>query len=154
MLLTGCRPGEVFGSKFTLGIRVGDVDLEGGRVTLADTKNRSTHVVMLSRQALQIVAAHCKDKKATDKVFDVVDPGRMLDAINVAAGVTTVRITAHKLRHSFASIAEQLVSAYVLKKMMNHANAGDITAHYVGTGEARLRAGWQAVADFIAPKVA
>ena len=34
--------------------------------------------------------------------------------------------------------------------MMNHAAGGDVTlGHYVGKSEAQLRAGWQAVADFV-----
>ena len=40
--------------------------------------------------------------------------------------------------------------ASALKRMMNHAAAGDVTlGHYVAKSEAQLRAGWQAVADFV-----
>ncbi len=56
----------------------------------------------------------------------------------------------HDLRATFASIAEELVSGAVLKRMMNHASSGDVTlGHYVGKSEAQLRAGWQTMADFI-----
>ena len=42
------------------------------------------------------------------------------------------------------------MSVYALKRMLNHAAAGDVTAgHYVAKSETQLRAGWQAVADFI-----
>lgn len=149
MLLTGCRPGEVFGSAYAPGLLVRDVDLAGGRVTLPDTKNRSTHTVMLSTQALEIVKAHCAGKSAKDKVFDVVDVGRTLDAINATAKVDG--ITPHKLRHTFGSVAEELVSGYALKRMLNHAASGDVTgAHYIGKSESQLRDAWQTVADFIA----
>ena len=51
---------------------------------------------------------------------------------------------------SFASIAEELVSSAMLKRRMNHAAAGDVTlGHYVAKSEAQLRAGWQAVADYV-----
>jgi len=54
------------------------------------------------------------------------------------------------LRAPFASIAEQLVYSALLKRMMHHAAAGDVTlGHYVAKSEAQLRAGWQAVADFV-----
>jgi len=54
------------------------------------------------------------------------------------------------LRATFASIAEELVSGGLLKRMMNHATGGDVTlGHYVGKSETQLRAGWQTVADFI-----
>ena len=51
---------------------------------------------------------------------------------------------------TFASIAEELVSSRVLKRMLNHAAGGDVTlGHYVGKSETQLRAGWQTVADFV-----
>lgn len=148
ILLTGCRPGEIFGSAFQPGLTVGDVDLTGGRLTLCDTKNRKDHVVMLSTQALKIVATHCQGKDPAAKVFDVLDPGKTLEKVNAAAGV--VGITPHKLRHTFASVAEELVSGYALKRMLNHTDAADVTGgHYVGKSESQLRTAWQTVADFI-----
>ena len=54
------------------------------------------------------------------------------------------------MRATFASIADDLVSSALLKRMMNHAAARDVTlGHYVAKSEAQLRAGWQAVADFV-----
>lgn len=149
ILLTGCRPGEVFGSEHEEGLLVQHVDLAGGRVTLLDTKNRRDHTIAVSTQAAAILTAHCTGKKAKAKVFDVSDPGRMLEAINAEAEVEG--ITPHKLRHTFASVAEELVSGYALKRMLNHSDAGnDVTgAHYVGKSEAQLRRAWQTVADFI-----
>lgn len=149
ILLTGCRPGEVFGSEYEDGLLVEHVDLAGGRVKLLDTKNRSDFVIALSTQALAILKAHCAGKKAKAKVFDVTDPGYTLEAINTEAEVAG--ITPHKLRHTFASVAEELVSGYALRKMLNHADGGgDVTgAHYVGKSEAQLRRAWQTVADFI-----
>jgi len=148
ILLTGCRPGEIFGSAFEPGLYVRDVDLIGARMTLIDTKNRSDHTVMLAKQALELLTPHCKGKSASDKVFAVIYPGKTLDGINAVAGVTG--ITPHKLRHTFTSVAEDLVSAYSLKKMVNHAEAGDVTGNnYVGKSENQLRIAWQSVADFI-----
>ena len=157
ILLTGCRPGELFGAKGAgweePGLLVQDVDLAGGRMLLLDTKNRKDHTIILSSQALAILEAHCLDakgkpKKQDAKVFDVLDPGKTLEAINADARV--VGITPHKLRHTFASVAEELVSGYALKRMMNHADGADVTgAHYVGKSEAQLRQAWQTVADFI-----
>lgn len=142
MLLTGCRPGEA------ASLTVRDVDLAGGRATLRDTKNRTDHVLALSTQAQSIVAAHTKGKKQDAAVFGVVNAGKTLATINAKAETNVV--SQHKLRHTFASVAEELVSAGVLKRMLNHAASGDVTfGHYVGKGEAQMRAGWQAVADFI-----
>ena len=56
----------------------------------------------------------------------------------------------HGLRATLASIAEELVSSALLKRMMNHAAAGDVTlGHDMAKSEAQLRAGWQAVANFV-----
>jgi hypothetical protein len=56
----------------------------------------------------------------------------------------------HGLRATFASIAEELLSSALLKRMLNHAAAGDVTfGHYVAKSEAQLRSGWQALADFV-----
>lgn len=148
MLLTGCRPGEIFGNAFAPGLLVGDVDLVGRRVTLLDTKNRRPHTVMLGTQARALLKTHTKGKKPTAKVFDILDPGKALDAINAEAGVTG--ISAHKLRHTFASVAEELVTVYALKRMLNHSHGGDVTGeNYVRKSEPQLRAAWQTVADFI-----
>lgn len=141
MLLTGARGGEL------KAVTVRDVDAEGGRIVLRDTKNRTDHTLLLATQAAEIVVPYLVGKRPGAKLFTVGDPRKTLATINTAAGV---EITGHDLRATFASVAEELVSAYTLKRMLNHAEAGDVTgAHYVGKSEAQLRAGWQAVADFI-----
>jgi integrase len=148
-LLTGCRGVEIHGHK-KLGyppLRVADVDLQGGRVTLRDTKNRSDHRILLSRQALAIARAHCEGRAPEEPLFPIMDARKTLRAINASAGTS---VQGHGLRATFASVAEGLVSAAVLKRMMNHAVAGDVTlGHYVAKSDAQLRAGWQAVADWI-----
>lgn len=141
MLLTGARSGE------TKGVTVRDVDRVAARLVLRDTKNRSDHTILLSKQAQAIVERQIAGRKAGDPVFTIGDGRKTLRAINEKAGVS---ITPHDLRATFASIADELASAYVLKRMMNHALVGDVTgAHYVGKSESQLRAGWQAVADFL-----
>jgi len=141
-LLTGCRPGEV------AAIAVGDFDLKGERVLLRDTKNRADHTLVLSKQAAAIAHWHAQGKKPKHLLFGIADAGKTLDAINAAAGVEG--ITPHKLRHTFASIAAELVPAFTLRRLLNHVGGGDTAAvHYVHVSEAQLRAGWQAVADFI-----
>lgn len=142
MLLTGARPGEA------AGLLVGNVDLKGKRAILLDTKNRADHTLVLATQAAGIVHWHADGKKTKDTVFGIVNPGKTLATINEAAG--TPGVTPHKLRHTFASIAAELVPAFTLRKLLNHSSGGDVAAaHYVGVSEAQLRAGWQAVADFI-----
>lgn len=64
-LLTGCRGGEILGNK-RCGyeqIKIGDVDCDAGKLMLRDTKNRSDHKLLLSRQALAIGVRHCSGKR-------------------------------------------------------------------------------------------
>jgi len=123
------------------------VHVRAGRVLLRDTKNRSDHKLLLSRQALEITKRNCAGRKADEPLFPIVDARKTLSWINEEAGT---KVQGHGLRATFASIAEELVSSALLKRMMNHAAAGDVTlGHYVAKSEAQLRAGWQAVADFV-----
>ena len=75
---------------------------------------------------------------------------RAMLAASCGAREAGTKVQGHGLQATFASIAEELVSSALLKRMMNHAAAGDVTlGHYVAKSEAQLRAGWQAVADFV-----
>ena len=148
-LLTGCRGGEIHGDKRHgyEPIKVGDVDLDAGKIVLRDTKNRSDHKLLLSRQALGIAARHCSGRKPEEPLFPIVDARKTLAWINARA---STKVQGHGLRATFASVAEELVSGGALKRMLNHATGGDVTlGHYVGKSEAQLRAAWQTVADFI-----
>lgn len=114
---------------------------------LRDTKNRSDHKLLLSRQAAAIAERNCIGKEPDDPLFAIVDARKTLAWINARAGTT---VQGHGLRATFVSIAEEIVSGGVLKRMINHADGGDVTlGYYVGKSEAQLRAGWQTVADFI-----
>ncbi|WP_298018136.1 excisionase family DNA-binding protein [uncultured Castellaniella sp.] len=149
-LLTGCRGVEIHGNKKYdyAPLKVGDVNLKSGRVLLRDTKNRTDHLLLLSREALAIAEDACKGRKPGEPLFPIVDARKTLAWINRQAGTT---VQGHGLRSTFTSIAEELVSGGVLKRIINHAVNDDVTlGHYVGKGEAQLRAGWQTVADFIA----
>ncbi|MBI4828649.1 MAG: integrase, partial [Nitrospinae bacterium] len=54
------------------------------------------------------------------------------------------------LRRTFATIAESLdLSAYSIKRLLNHKQAGDVTAGYIVHDVDRLRAPMQSIADAI-----
>jgi Arm DNA-binding domain len=148
-LLTGCRGIEIHGNKRHgyPPIKVQDLDTQSGKIVLRDTKNRSDHKLLLSRQALEVAKRSGANRKPDEALFPIVDARKTLAWINAHVGTS---VQGHGLRATFASIAEELVSGAVLKKMMNHAAGADVTlGHYVGKSEAQLRAGWQTVADFI-----
>jgi integrase len=89
--------------------------------------------VLLSGQALSIAKRNCSGRKADEPLFPIVDAGKTLSRINEEAGT---KVQGHGLRATFASIAEELVSSALLKRMMNHAAAGDVTlGHYVAKSD-------------------
>lgn len=151
-LLTGTRGVEVLGDGYgNEPIRVKDVDLVDARIALKDTKNRKGHVLLLSRQALEIAKRNAEGKSPDAPLFPVGDPRKTLKAINKAAGLGEDAVQGHDLRDTFASIAERLVSAYTLKALMNHKiQRSDTTGtSYIEVEEEEMRAGWQVVADHL-----
>jgi hypothetical protein len=148
-LLTGCRGIEIHGHKRLKypPISVGDLNKEGRRILLRDTKNRGDHTLLLSKQAFEIAQRNAANRADKEPLFPIVDARKTLAWINARAKTT---VQGHGLRATFASIAEELVSGAALKKMLNHAAGNDVTlGHYVGKSETQLRAGWQTVADFV-----
>ncbi len=147
LLLTGLRRGELSA------VRVSDVDLTGGRVAIADTKNHKPHIVLLGSQARKIVASRVGKRPPVELLFEsVADPRKSLRKIIKASGV---EFSAHDCRRTFGSIAASLLPGYVVKRLMNHGHGNDVTgAHYVNLDEGALRDGWQKVADFIASQSA
>ena len=81
-------------------IKVGDVDRQSGKIVLRDTKNRSDHKLLLSKQALEIVASNRLDRKADELVFLIVDARKTLAWINAQAGTA---VQGHGARRSRAS---------------------------------------------------
>lgn len=128
MLLTGMRPSEA-----CAWTRAGDA------LVLTDTKNRTDHVVFMSKQTAAIVDAWPEA---------VGDLRPALKAINAAAG--TPHVTPKVLRKTTASLAESLVSIAVAKRVINHGGGGDVTkANYLSADDRRVAAAMQEIADFI-----
>jgi integrase len=149
LLLTGCRPGEIMETEHEPGLTVGRVNLDQAEIIIPDPKNRKTHTVKLSTQALEIMRPYCKGKKPNALVFPVKDIQKTMTAINEAAGVTK-NITPHKLRHTFTSIAGACLPFPVVKALVNHSSGGDVTLeNYFDPDTDIMRAAWQTVATFI-----
>lgn len=153
VLLTGVRGGESAGSDYVEGILVRHFDRKAGTITLVDTKNRKDHIIYLSRQGMEIALEFAKGKRADDNLFPVRDLRKTLHAICDACGIP--RRSVHEIRKTFATVAGALVPHYTLKHMLNHTMSDDVTGEfYMGREEEVLRAGWQAVADFIEQQAA
>lgn len=142
LMLTGCRVRE------PMKILVKDCDLRTGRLSIRDTKNRRDHEVLLSRQAMEIVERHISGKKPDDTLFSLADGKRTKDAV---VEMTGYEFRPKDTRSTFATIASRLVTVYVLKRLMNHSDsAQDVTGtNYVLASDDEVRAGWQALADYL-----
>jgi integrase len=148
VLSTGLRRGEAAALSWD------DVDLLKTRtLRVRNTKNGSDHILPLSTQLLELLE---RRRDATTGRF--VFPGRKTDMClaepksltQAVAKVCGVRTSVHDLRRSFATTAERLdISSYALKRLLNHASSGDVTAGYIVTDIERLRRPMQAISDFL-----
>ena len=147
LALTGWRSGEA------LGLRWGHVDLERRTVRLPDTKT-GLSVRPLSRAARNILAA-----QTMGGVGDLVFPASRglgimsgfpsLFARIVRAGKLPADVTPHVLRHSFASLANDLdFSEPTIAALIGH-RGRSMTSRYVHAADAVLLAAADAVAQRI-----
>ncbi|MDH0707046.1 integrase family protein [Pseudomonas sp. GD03862] len=143
LLLTGCRPGE------PLRVPVADCNMAAGKVLLRDTKTRTDHVLLLSRQGLEIVQRQVEGRAPTERLFPITNVEAHQLAHELSA-TTALTFTPKNLRATFTSIASELVSVNVYKRIMNRGKKNDTDdKHYIKILEAQMREGWQKVADHI-----
>ena len=65
-----------------------------------------------------------------------------------------VSFTVHDLRRTFITIAESLnISAYSLKRLLNHKMTNDVTAGYFITDVERLRVPMQKITDYMLAQI-
>lgn len=137
LLFTGLRRTEA------LELRWADIDLTDRTLTIPDPKNRQPHTLPLSPFVLDLLQ---RRREATTPAWvfpgrgpkgHLVEPKKPIKRVAERAGIT---FTAHDLRRTFATVAESLdVGPYVLKRLMNHTQAGDVTAGYIVSDVERLR---------------
>lgn len=77
----------------------------------------------------------------------LVEPKTAVARVVALSGIS---FTPHDLRRTFITIAEGLdIPAYALKRLLNHKQAGDVTAGYIIPNTERLREPMQRITDFI-----
>lgn len=152
LALTGWRLGEA------LGLRWRDVDTARRTARLADTKTGAS-VRALARLACDVLEGQ-RERTGGDPEGLVFPPSRggadatmvgmksFMRRITAEAGLTG--ITAHTLRHSFASVAADLgMSELVIAGLLGH-RLGSVTARYAHAADTALIA----AADRVAAEVA
>ena len=121
------------------------VDLEAGWVSFFNTKNGTTHTLPLAPAARRILVLREEDgtspwvfparsSKAVQGHY--LDSKAILHGIKKTGGIEELRT--HDLRRTFATVAEEMTSYAVVKRLLNHRNLRDVTGRYARVDDARL----------------
>jgi integrase len=123
-------------------------------LTVRDTKNREPHVLPLSDYLQDLLIA-----RKTDVSGEFVFPSRTSASGHLVNGfkqqervrrISGIYFSLHDLRRTFVTIAESLdISAYAVKRLVNHKMTGDVTAGYISMDIERLRKPMQAITDYM-----
>ena len=137
LLLTGLRRQEAATLKWS------DIDLDDRSFTLSDTKNREPLILPLTDFISSLLESR---KAATDseyvfagdgKAGYLIEPRRQVQKVIELSGVS---FTLHDLRRTFFTLAESIdISAYALKRLVNHKMSNDVTAGHIVRDVERLR---------------
>ena len=146
IILTGLRRQEA------ATLRWDQVDLKAKTLTVLDTKNHESHTLPLSNCLYELLSSRSQ-KRSNEYVFPgtgaaghIIEPRKQMANVTKFSGI---HFTVHDLRRTFITIAEGLdISAYALKRLMNHKMSGDITAGYIVTDVERLRKPMQQITDY------
>lgn len=153
VLFTGLRKNEAAQIKWQ------QIDFNAKTLTLGDTKNNNAHVLPLSDYLSQLLQKR-HDHKTGAFVFPgragvrhVTDPNKAKGKASIMEA-TGINFTVHDLRRTFITIADSLdISAYAIKRLVNHKMKNDVTAGYIITDVERLRKPMQQITDFLLSQV-
>lgn len=147
LLFTGLRRSEASQ------LRWEHVDLADRSFVIPDTKNRVPHTLPLSDYLFDLVSRRHENRES-DWVFPspvnngpLTEPRTALERIAELSGIV---FTLHDLRRTFITIAEGLdISAYAVKRLVNHKASHEVTAGYIIASVDRLRAPMQRITDYL-----
>ncbi|TAL65060.1 MAG: DUF4102 domain-containing protein [Legionella sp.] len=146
VLLTGLRREEAATLKWE------HVDLGAKTFTVVKTKNNEPHTLPLSEFLYDLLVRRYQNR-LNDYVFPgtgaaghIIEPRKQMANVTKASGV---HFTVHDLRRTFITIAESLdISAYSLKRLMNHKMTNDVTAGYIIADVERLRKPMELITEY------
>lgn len=130
-----------------------NVDLKAKTLIILDTKNNQAHTLPLSTYLLNLLKNRqlLSDSNyvfpGTGKNGYIIEPRKQLAKVIAVSGIT---FTIHDLRRTFITAAESLdISAYALKRLVNHKMNNDVTAGYIVSDVERLRKPMQQITDYL-----
>lgn len=147
LLFTGMRRQEGATLKWS------DVDMLNRSFTIANTKNHQPLTLPIS-SFVQTLLERRKANAINEYIFPgagkngyMIEPRTQIVKVMIASQVT---FTLHDLRRTFITVAESLdISAYSVKRLVNHKMSNDVTAGYIITDVERLRAPMQKITDYL-----
>lgn len=147
LLFTGLRRQEAATLKWS------DIDLSGRSFTIGNTKNREPLTLPLTDFLYNLLEKR-KAVADSDYVFAgsgkagyLVEPRAQVKRVIEVSGVP---FTLHDLRRSYITIAESIdISAYALKRLVNHEMSNDVTAGYIINDVERLREPMQNITNHL-----
>lgn len=151
LILTGLREQE------GCGLRWADVDLEKRVITVRHTKNHRDHTLPLGPWLSARLAGRRAQTGITPFVFPADNAsGHLMNHWKHVLGICKaagVEFRLHDLRRTFASIVnhhlERSLSQYTIKRLLNHASGGDVTAGYIQHPVEALREPMEMVETFV-----
>jgi len=147
LVLTGLRRRE------TTSLKVSDVDFNEKSFTLYMTKNRLPLALPMSDYTQRLLKRRCEETTTKYVFHGEGKSGRLNDPRRVIARIreiSNVGFTIHDLRRTYLTLSESLdISAYALKRLVNHSLGGDVTAGYIRMDVERLRKPTQDITDYI-----
>jgi integrase len=147
LLFTGLRRQEAAQLQWS------QIDLSASTLTIEDTKNHQVHRLPLS-DFLHELLTRRQQKMMNNYVFpsrsknsNFVEPRKQMAKI---IATSQIDFTLHDLRRTFITIAESLdISAYAVKRLINHKMNHDVTAGYIISDVERLRQPMQHITDYL-----
>jgi integrase len=129
-LFTGLRAGECRALTWA------DIDLEGGRIFVKDTKNKNNRHAFITAETREMLTRRAQGRSKTDKVFPGAKEGIAHNALwykfdqavrelglNDGIGDRRRKVVFHTLRHTFASWLVQMgTPLYTVSRLMGHSD--------------------------------
>lgn len=149
LLLTGLRKNEAATLKWE------NVDFDERTFYIADTKNGEPLTLPMSDMVYSILKS-LNTKRINEYVFFTEQAGYLKHTSHLLKEFVEssgVKFTFHDLRRTFITVAESLdISAYAIKRLVNHRGGNDVTQGYVIATHGRLREPMQRITDYFKEK--
>src|SRR6266704_4253063 len=151
LILTGLREQEGASLKWS------DVDFQAKAITIRNNKSNREHTLPIGDWLCGRLQARKVETGFSEYVFPAHNRAGHLkyhrkDVLDIGSAAS-IDFRLHDLRRTFASIVnhhlERSLSAYTIKRLLNHSTGSDVTAGYIQHSVADLRAPMEMVESFV-----